>query len=66
MSDRIRRARKERVRELEIDREYRDDWDYDYHHRHRGGGHRSGYEDERIHETEVIYESRPPVRGYIR
>jgi hypothetical protein len=68
LSDRIRRARKDRLRELEWQRDYRDDWEADYHrhtHRHRGGG--GGYEDERIRETEVIYDSggRPP-RGYLR
>ncbi|KAB5559891.1 hypothetical protein GE09DRAFT_1114870 [Coniochaeta sp. 2T2.1] len=67
LSDRIRRARKDRVREIEWDRDYRDDnWETDYHrhkHRHYSGG---GYEDERITEREVIYDSGRPVRGYLR
>lgn len=67
LSDRIRRARRERVRELEWERtDYRDEWDTDYHrhsHRHHSGG---GYDDERVTEREVIYDSGRPVRGYLR
>jgi len=64
LSDRIRRARKDRIREIEWERDYRDDWESDY--RRHGHGHRGGYEDERIRETEVIYDSGRPARGYIR
>ncbi|OIW30566.1 hypothetical protein CONLIGDRAFT_283852 [Coniochaeta ligniaria NRRL 30616] len=68
LSDRIRRARKDRLREIEWERDYRDGWDTDYHrhsHRHHSG---AGYEDERerITEREVIYDSGRPVRGYLR
>ncbi|KAK8061277.1 hypothetical protein PG994_007643 [Apiospora phragmitis] len=61
ISDSIRRARRERAREIEWERESRDRWER--RHRHR----RSKYDDERerIVEHEVIYD-RPPVRGYLR
>ncbi|WYZ39117.1 hypothetical protein EsH8_III_001031 [Colletotrichum jinshuiense] len=58
VSDDIRRFRKERVREHE--RDYYDDWDRRSHHHHRHPS--SKYEDERIYEREVVYDSQRPRR----
>lgn len=67
LSDSIRRQRKDRVREIEWEREYRDDWDRDYRssHRHRDRHQSGGGYDHEV-ETEVVYDSRPPIRGYLR
>lgn len=67
LSDRIRRERKDRVREIEWERDvYRDsDWDRDYRDRHRGRHGGGGYDREREFETEVVFDNRPP-RGYLR
>ncbi|KAH6854912.1 hypothetical protein B0I37DRAFT_42480 [Chaetomium sp. MPI-CAGE-AT-0009] len=64
LSDRIRAARKERAREIAYEREWRDDYahrDHHHHHRHR---YSVDYEDERVVEREVHYESRHPGKGY--
>ncbi|KAL2883980.1 hypothetical protein CSAL01_04220 [Colletotrichum salicis] len=55
VSDDIRRFRKQRVREYE--REWvHDDWDRrSHHHHHRGPS--SKYDDERVYEREVVYDS---------
>ncbi len=66
LSDRIRRARKDRLREIEWERDYHDDWDTDYHRHSRRNHSGTGYEDERITEREVIYDSGRPIRGYLR
>ncbi|KAI3544874.1 hypothetical protein CSPX01_05393 [Colletotrichum filicis] len=61
VSDDIRRFRKQRVREYE--REWvHDDWDRrsSHHHHHRGPS--SKYDDERIYEREVVYDSQRPRR----
>ncbi|KAK3335426.1 hypothetical protein B0T19DRAFT_7873 [Cercophora scortea] len=60
LSEAIRRARKDRAREIQWEREYRDDYDRDYHahvHRHRHSV--DQYDDERIVEREIVYENRP-------
>lgn len=65
LSDRIRAARKERAREIQWEREWRDDWghrDHHHHHKHRYSVDR--VDDERIVEREIIYDSRHPGRGY--
>ncbi|GKT92498.1 conserved glutamic acid rich protein [Colletotrichum tofieldiae] len=60
VSDDIRRFRKDRVREYE--REWvHDDWDRrSHHHHHRRGP--SKYDDERVYEREVVYDSQRPRR----
>ncbi|KAK7985108.1 hypothetical protein PG996_005650 [Apiospora saccharicola] len=65
ISDQIRRARRERAREIEWERESRDRWER--RHRHRRSMGRDKYDDERerVVEHEVIYD-RAPVRGYLR
>ncbi|KAK3330579.1 hypothetical protein B0H66DRAFT_68374 [Apodospora peruviana] len=65
LSEDIRRARKERAREIQWEREWREEWDrdrYHNHHHHHHSKHRHSvdrYEDERITETEVVYDTRP-------
>ncbi|KAL0937746.1 conserved glutamic acid rich protein [Colletotrichum truncatum] len=61
VSDEIRRFRKERVREIEYEKEWRDDWDrrHGHHHHHRLP---SKYDDERVYEREVVYDSQRPRR----
>ncbi|KAK8074955.1 hypothetical protein PG997_009618 [Apiospora hydei] len=65
VSDQIRRARRERAKEIEWERESRDRWER--RHRHRRSMGRDKYDDERerIVEHEVVYD-RAPVRGYLR
>ncbi|KAM5348788.1 hypothetical protein ACJ41O_008611 [Fusarium nematophilum] len=58
ISDEIRRARKQRARELEWEREYQEDWERTRHRHH-------GPRWDEITEREVVYDSRPP-RGYLR
>jgi hypothetical protein len=73
MSEDIRRARKDRLREIKWERDVRDDWDRrrpavmapmrrerEYYRRP------GGWDEERVKEREVIYDSRGPARGYIR
>ncbi|KAK1596886.1 uncharacterized protein LY79DRAFT_625926 [Colletotrichum navitas] len=61
VSDEIRRFRKERVREYE--REWvHDDWDRRSHHHHHHRHPPSKYEDERVYEREVVYDSQRPRR----
>ncbi|KAK1971973.1 hypothetical protein LY78DRAFT_651243 [Colletotrichum sublineola] len=62
VSDDIRRYRKDRVREYE--REWvHDDWDRRSHHHHHHHRHApSKYDDERIYEREVVYDSQRPRR----
>jgi hypothetical protein len=65
LTDRIRRHRR-RCREIEWERDQRDDW----HHRPRNHHHRPHHthdirwDDERVREREVIYDSRGPARVY--
>ncbi|KAL3303898.1 conserved glutamic acid rich protein [Colletotrichum asianum] len=56
VSDEIRQFRKHRVREIEYEKEWRDDWDrrHGHHHHHRLP---SKYDDERVYEREVVYDS---------
>ncbi|KAK6860007.1 hypothetical protein PG995_003643 [Apiospora arundinis] len=61
ISDQIRRARRERAREIEWERESRDRWERRHRHRRSMGK----FDDERIVEHEVVYD-RQPVRGYLR
>ncbi|KAH6648765.1 hypothetical protein BKA67DRAFT_538778 [Truncatella angustata] len=62
MSDSIRKARKERAREIEWEREARERWE----RRHRHPRHRDHFDDERIVEHEVIYErDRKGSRQYL-
>lgn len=62
VSDSIRRARRERAREIEWEREARDRWER--RHRHRRSIGWDKYDDERIVEHEIIYD-RKPLRGYL-
>ncbi|CAM1506369.1 Fc.00g060100.m01.CDS01 [Cosmosporella sp. VM-42] len=61
ISDEIRRARKHRAREIEYEREYRDDWERS-RHRHHGGAPKW----DEVVEREVVYDSSRPSRGYLR
>ena len=61
ISDEIRRARKQRAREIEWEREYQEDWDRS-RHRSWGGGPRW----EEVVERDLVYEGRAPPRGYLR
>ena len=68
LSDEIRRFRKDRLRDI--------DWERDHERRHRHHHHHhlprrlpGPWDDERITEREVIYDSHGPVRevrGYLR
>ncbi|KAJ6446833.1 2-isopropylmalate synthase [Purpureocillium lavendulum] len=67
LSESIRRARK--VREIKWERDFYDEWDHPYrrhHHDHHHGHHHDhrhrGWDDERVREREVIYDSRRPAR----
>ena len=67
ISEEIRRARKDRLREIQYERDHRDDFDLRFHHHHhhnRGPPRR--WEDEHVREREIIYDSHGPVRGYLR
>ena len=72
LSDQIRRARLPHghTHEVRYEREYRSDWEREgrphHYHRHHHHHHRphSKYEDERVVEREVIYDS--AGRGYFR
>jgi len=64
LSDRIRAARKERAREIAYERDWREDWDHRNHHHHHRHRYSVDYEDERVVEREVHYESRHPGKGY--
>lgn len=60
VSDEIRRFRKNRVREIEYEKEWRDDSRSRHgHHHHRLP---SKYDDERVYEREVVYDSQRPRR----
>jgi hypothetical protein len=61
LSDSIRRASKERAREIQWEREFRDEWERERRHRHRPRPPREKiYEDERVVvDREVVYD-RPP------
>ncbi|KAF5130860.1 hypothetical protein E5D57_007209 [Metarhizium anisopliae] len=62
LTERIRRHRRHH-REVEWERDYRDDWHHRYRRHHRP---RHEWDDERVREREVVYESRGPARGYFR
>ncbi|TWU75139.1 hypothetical protein ED733_003060 [Metarhizium rileyi] len=62
LTERIRRHRR-RYREMEWERDYRDDWHHRYRRHHRP---HHEWDDERVREREVIYDSRGPARGYFR
>jgi hypothetical protein len=64
LSDRIRAARKERAREIAYERDWREDYNHRDHHHHHRHRYSVDYEDERVVEREVHYESRHPGRGY--
>ena len=68
LTERIRRARKDRVREIEWERDI--DWDRHRHrhshHHHHGRQPSSGWDDEHVTEREFIYDSRKPGRVYYR
>ncbi|KAM7205331.1 hypothetical protein V8F33_001162 [Rhypophila sp. PSN 637] len=72
MSDSIRRARKERAREIQWEREWREEWErsrhqHHHHHSHSRSKHRhpdDRYDDEHVVETEVVYDRRPSRKHY--
>lgn len=57
ISDRIRARRKDRIREIQYEREIRDEWERE--RRHRARHDRWDDERERVVEREVIYHDRP-------
>lgn len=65
LSNDIKRYRKDRVREIEWERDVTEDWERrrHRHHHHHGPG---PWDEERVVEREVIYDDRRPVRGYLR
>jgi hypothetical protein len=68
MSKDIRRRRKERVRDIQWEREIQDDWErsrHRHHHDHHHDHHLHPWDNERVVEREVIYDDRRPVRGYL-
>jgi len=68
MSKDIRRRRKERVRDIQWEREIQDDWErsrHRHHHDHHHDHHFHPWDNERVVEREVIYDDRRPVRGYL-
>ncbi|RDA92668.1 hypothetical protein CP533_3711 [Ophiocordyceps camponoti-saundersi (nom. inval.)] len=67
LSEDIRRARKERARELQWER---DEWDRPFR-RHMNDHYdhwrsREEWDEERVRERDVVYDSRRPNRGYLR
>ncbi|KAK4102954.1 hypothetical protein N658DRAFT_505971 [Parathielavia hyrcaniae] len=64
LSDRIRSARKHRAHEIAYEREWRDDYEHRNHHHHHRHRYSVDYDDDRVVEREVHYESRHPGRGY--
>lgn len=67
LTERIRRARKDRVREIEWERDI--DWDrhrHRHHHHNHGRRPSGGWDDEHITEREFVYDSRKPGRVYYR
>ncbi|ORY60559.1 uncharacterized protein BCR38DRAFT_411708 [Pseudomassariella vexata] len=66
VSDSIRKARRERAREIEWEREARERWERRHRPRHSGSWDK--YDDERVYEREreVIVDHQRPVRGYLR
>ncbi|KAK3987421.1 hypothetical protein QBC44DRAFT_119466 [Cladorrhinum sp. PSN332] len=58
VSDRIRLSRKDRAREIEWEQSWRDEWNRGHHHHaHYQSGSRSRYDDERVVEREIVYDS---------
>lgn len=64
LSERIRAARKERAREIAWEREYRDEWEHRGHHHHHKHRYQVDYDDERVVEREIVYDSRHGGKGY--
>lgn len=64
LSAEIRCSRRDRVREIEFERDFRDDYRYDFDRRHHLR--RPRWDDERVREHEFIYDSRTGPRGYLR
>lgn len=67
LSDSIRKARKDRAREIEWERDARERWERRHRHHKHGGWDR---DDERVVEHEIIYErererERKHPRGYL-
>ena len=76
ITDSIRRARKERIREIQRERDMlRDGWEEQIHHHHHHHNHRGGpgpvrghpHDGDRLVEREVVLDrTYPPGGGYIR
>lgn len=68
LSDSIRRARKERVREIQWERDWRDERERPHRRHHYDHDHWrwEEWDDERVREREVVYDNRRPARGYYR
>ncbi|KAK4181384.1 hypothetical protein QBC36DRAFT_97224 [Triangularia setosa] len=65
LSDRIRQSRKDRAREIQYEREWRDEWDQRHHHHsHSHSSSRHRHDDERVVEREIIYDSHRHPRQY--
>lgn len=67
LSEDIRRYRKDRVREIQWERDVTEDWERRRHRHHHHHHHPPppGWDNERVVEREVIYDDRRPVRGYL-
>ncbi|PFH59279.1 hypothetical protein XA68_12595 [Ophiocordyceps unilateralis] len=70
LSESIRRVRKERAREIQWERDWRDEWERPFrrhmHDHHDHWRSREDWDDERVRERDVVYDSRRPTRGYLR
>ncbi|PHH60737.1 hypothetical protein CDD82_2240 [Ophiocordyceps australis] len=71
-SESIRRARKDRVREIQWERDWRDEWERPFRRQHYRDHHdhwrssREEWDDERIRERDVVFDNRRPTYGYLR
>lgn len=68
LSDRIRQNRKDRAREIQWEREWRDEWEHRHHHSHsHSHSHSSSrhhHDDERVVEREITYDSHRHPKQY--
>lgn len=66
LSDRIRQNRKDRAREIQWEREYRDEWEHRHHHHHSHSHStsRHRHDDERVVEREIIYDTHRHPKQY--
>lgn len=58
LTEDIKRFRKDRVREIAWERDWKDDWDRRHRHPHHHHHHHHPWDNERVREREVIYDNR--------